>query len=401
MPVAVRRSTGYFVLFFCSGLDMAILGPTLPALAGQTGSTVGAMGMVFFLGAGGATLGTLLGGWIFDWAPGRIVLGLAQMVSASLLLLVPHVHPYALLVGLFVVKGLTSGLVNTGANTLLLWTHGGKAGPYVNALHFFWGLGSFASPFLLGLLLAAGGTYSSAYTLLALFDLLMGAIVLSTLSAPAPCRLEPPAGVEAKAGWHGVPIVASAMLFLFFYVGAELTFGGWVYTYAVTLQLANAVRAAYLTSIFWLAFTVGRLISIPAAVRVPPARILPAAFLGCATCLALLVAFPASTAMLWIAVAGCGLCMAPMWPSGFTLAAQSVGLTARISGVILIGDSVGGMVLPGLTGLVMERAGAGAMTQLVLASMGATFLAFLGILAFRGRRGDSLGAPAPAAPSQE
>jgi FHS family Na+ dependent glucose MFS transporter 1 len=329
------------------------------------------------------------------------VLGLAQMLSASLLFLVPHVHLYALLVGLFVVKGLTGGLVNTGANTLLLWTHGGKAGPYVNALHFFWGLGSFISPFLLGLLLAAGGTYSNAYTLLALFDLVMGAIVLLSLSAPAPCRLDPPAGVRAKAGWNLVPIVVSAMLFLFFYVSAELTFGGWVYTYAVTLQLADAVRAAYLTSVFWLAFTVGRLISIPAAVRVPPARILPAAFVGCATCLILLVAFPASTAMLWIAVAGCGFCMAPMWPSGFTLAAQSVGLTARISGVILIGDSIGGMVLPGLTGLVMERAGAGAMTQLVLASVGATFLAFLGILVFRGRRAESLGAPAPAAPSQE
>ncbi len=57
------------------------------------------------------------------------------------------------------------------------------------------------------------------------------------------------------------------MLFLFFYVGAEITFGGWVYTYAVTLKLASAAGAAYLTSAFWLAFTVGRLISIPAATR--------------------------------------------------------------------------------------------------------------------------------------
>jgi FHS family Na+ dependent glucose MFS transporter 1 len=77
--------------------------------------------------------------------------------------------------------------------------------------------------------------------------------------------------------------------------------------------------------------------------------------------------------------------MAPIWPSGYTLAVQSIRLTARVSAVIMLGDSVGAMVLPGLTGLFMERAGAAAMTVLVFASIAATFVAFLAILAFRTR----------------
>jgi hypothetical protein len=40
------------------------------------------------------------------------------------------------------------------------------------------------------------------------------------------------------------------------------------------------------------------------------------------------------------------------------------------------------MALPGLTGWIIERAGAPAMARLVLASVGGTFLAFLGILFF-------------------
>jgi FHS family Na+ dependent glucose MFS transporter 1 len=98
---------------------------------------------------------------------------------------------------------------------------------------------------------------------------------------------------------------------------------------------------------------------------------------------------------MWIAVAGIGLTMAPIWPSGYTLAVQSIRLTAGVSAAILLGDSVGGMVMPGLTGLFMERAGAGAMTYLILASMAATvvaFLAILAILAFRMRRSEL---PAP------
>ena len=393
MAPAIRRSMGYFALFMCLGLDMSVIGPTLPALAAQTGSTVGEMGLAFLLGAVGGTLGTLLGGWLFDWAPGRVVLGVAEMLSASLLILVPQIHWIGVLMALLVVKGVAGGVVATGANTLLLWSHGGKAGPFLNALHFFFGLGAFLSPFLLGLLLTAGGAYWQAYVVLAVFDFTVGASVLLLLKPPSPLRTahadETASGAASR---YLVAIVLAAMLFLFFYVSAEITFGGWIYTYAVTLDLADAASAAYLTSLFWFAFTIGRLVSIPVAIRLAPAQILAVAFSGVAVFLGLLIAFPASSAILWLAVAGIGLTMAPIWPSGYTLAVQSIRLTAGVSAVIMLGDSVGGMVMPGLTGLFMERVGAWAMTSLVLASMAATVVAFVAILAFRMRRSES---PAP------
>jgi FHS family Na+ dependent glucose MFS transporter 1 len=373
----------------CLGLDTSVIGPTLPALANQTGSTVGEMGLAFLLGAIGVTFGTLLGGWLFDWAPGRIVLGAAEMLSASLLLLVPHIPWIGLLMVLFIVKGVAGGVVGTGANTLLLWTHGGKAGPFLNALHFFWGLGAFLSPFLLGLLITAGGAYSQAYLILAIFDFSVGTAVLLYLRPPVAVRGEhADAATSRAAGMLLVPIVLAAMLFLFFYVSSELTFGGWIYTYAVTLGLADAAAAAYLTSLFWFAFTLGRLVSIPVAIRHSPAQILAVAIGGCAFFLGLLIALPGSPAVLWVCAGGVGFSMAPIWPGGYTLAVQSVRLTARVSSVIMLGDSIGSMVLPGLTGLFMERAGAAAMTFLVLASVAATFVAFLAILALRLRAAD-------------
>ena len=386
MPPAMRHSSGYFALFICLGLDTSIVGPTLPALATQTGSTVGEMGLVFFLGAVGVTFGTLLGGWLFDWAPGSVVLGVAEMVSAMLMLMVPHVPWFGLLIALFVVKGVAGGVVGTGANTLLVWTHGGKAGPFLNSLHFFWGLGAFLSPFLLGLLITAGGVHSQAYLVLAVFDFSVGAAVLLYLHPPVAVRGEHADAATARAaGLLMVPIVMAAMLFLFFYVSSELTFAGWIYTYAVTLGLADAAAAAYLTSLFWLAFTLGRLVSIPVAIRHSSAQILAAGIGGCAFFMVLLVLFPRSPAMLWVAVAGAGFSMAPVWPTGYALAVQSVRLTARVSSVVMLGDSIGAMVLPGLTGLFMERAGAGAMTLLILGGMAATFVAFVAILIFRVR----------------
>jgi hypothetical protein len=58
------------------------------------------------------------------------------------------------------------------------------------------------------------------------------------------------------------------------------------------------------------------------------------------------------------------------------------------------------MVLPGLTGLFMERAGAATMTKLVLASLAATAVAFAAIVWFRARRSASLRLSTDIAPGQ-
>jgi MFS transporter, FHS family, Na+ dependent glucose transporter 1 len=379
----LQRSYGYFLLFVCLGLDLAVLGPTLPALAAQTGTTVAAMGMIFLVSPIGYGVGTLLGGWLFDWAPGRVILGVAQLVSGGMLFFVPAISWFPLLMVLFVIKGVGGGVINTGANTLMTWMHGDKASPFINALHFFFGLGTFIAPFLVGVFLSAGGVYGDVYRLLALFCAAVGGWILLTLAPPPPVRTRETGGQAEKAGFNLAPIVLSAALFLFFYVGAEITFGGWIYTYAITLGLTDTVRGAYLTSAFWLAFTLGRLASIPIATRVQPKHVIPAAILGGSAFLLLLIAVHDSQPVLWIAAAGIGFCLAPVWPSGFTLAGQSFRLTSRLSGLILLGDSFGGMLLPWLMGTFIERAGPLIMTQLVLGSLLCTMLAYAGMRIFR------------------
>jgi len=42
-----QRTLGYYWLIFCIGLNMAVSGPTLPALALQTHARLGDMGQLF------------------------------------------------------------------------------------------------------------------------------------------------------------------------------------------------------------------------------------------------------------------------------------------------------------------------------------------------------------------
>jgi MFS transporter, FHS family, Na+ dependent glucose transporter 1 len=380
---AVRRTFGYYFLFICLGLDTAITGPTLPALASQTGSTVGKMGLLFLVGSIGYTLGTIIGGRVLDRVRGHPVLGIAQLFAAALIFFVPLTPWFWLLLCIVVCKGFAEGFINTGANTLLVWTHGEKVGPYMNGLHFFFGLGAFLSPFIVAQVVGAEGGYRWAYWVLSAFAALVGLRMLTMAGSPHPSRAH--GGETAQAARNPIPyaLVISAMLFLFFYVGAEITFGGWVYTYAVTLNLTSAAGAAYLTSVFWLAFTIGRLLSIPAATRFNSKQVILVALFSCLVILGLGILFSSSSAVLWIMAIGLGFCMAPIWPTGFTLAGQSINLTGRITGIILLGDSFGGMVLPTLVGKVIEGSGPRTMVYLIFGSLVLNLLAFVGMLRLR------------------
>jgi MFS transporter, FHS family, Na+ dependent glucose transporter 1 len=376
------RTFGYYLLFICLGLGAAVIGPTLPTLASQTHTLLEDMGLLFLVGAGGYTLGTMLGGRIFDRLPGHRILGIAQLVVAGLLVLIPTIPWFGLLLGVLASKGLADGLINTGTNTLLVWTHKEKTGPYLNGLHFFFGLGAFLAPFLVAKVAGQVGGYRWAYWTLAAFGTLVGLCLLTIPDSPRPAQHQREAPQTTHARVHFSLAIAAA-LFLFFYVGAEVAFAGWIYTYAVTLQLASASGAAYLTSGFWLSFTVGRLISIPLAIRFTPPQIIWAALLSCLTIVALLISFPNSRGFLWVVVVGLGFSMAPLWASGFTLAGQSFHLTARVSSLILLGDSFGGMILPWLVGQVLGLIGPVALAYLVFGSLVGNLLAFVAILRSR------------------
>ena len=377
---AMRWTLRYYLLFICLGLSVGLLGPTLPSLADQTQTRVGQLGTLFLAGAFGGLLGTLLGSRLFDRVRGHPALGIAQLISAFLIALYPVIPSAWILLVVVIGKGVADGFINTGANTLLVWTHKEKSSPYMNALHFCFGLGAFLAPFLVAQLLAISGGYRWAFWALAALGGLAGLSLLTLKKNPQHAQSTSTVKETTRINY---PLVISAMLFLFFYVGAEIAFAGWIYTYAFTLDLADATMAAYLTSGFWLTFTIGRLISIPLAARLAPQRMIAAALAGCLIILLTALLLPMTSSLVWIMAVALGLCMAPIWPSGFTLAGQSLKLTARVSGIILLGDSLGGMILPWLVGQVLDSVGPQSLMVLVFTSLMFNLAAFIAILRLR------------------
>jgi len=383
---------GYYALFVCIGLSTAILGPTLPDLAERTGSSVASMGALFVCGPAGYTLGTLLGSRLFDRVPGHALLGAAELFAAGCLFSFPLLRSFPLLLAIAFCRGVAEGLVNTGGNTLLLWTHGEKASPFMNGLHFCFGLGAFVAPLLVARFAPSQGGFRFAYFAVAAFAALSGLFMLTLRHEPDPrehARTATTAHPRAGAGAYA--LIGMAAVFLFAYVGAEISFGSWLYTYALSLGLASAAGAAYLSSAVWFSFTVGRAVSIPVALRFTPRQVIPTAIAACLALSGLLCLLPPNPGLLWAVAMGLGFFMAPLWPSGYTLAGQVIAMTASASGLVLLGDSLGVMVLPSLTGKVMEWTGPEGLSRslplLVLGALAVCLLAFLSLLGLARRLG--------------
>jgi FHS family Na+ dependent glucose MFS transporter 1 len=377
---AIRNTIGYYAMFACIGLSVGISGPTIPALAGQTNSSIGAIGGIFLAGPIGGVIGTYLGGRFFDRIKhGHMLLGCAQLSSALMIFLIPLAPFYWMLIAVTAFLGFSNGFVNTGSNTFLMWTHRDKAAPFMNALHFFFGLGAFGAPFIFAQLISHGGNYRDAYWIMAVLVFITGVGIFLLGECPHPEHKDEPSSEKIRMIPY-LPIIIAAMFYLFFYVGAEISFGQWIFTYSTKLAVATDKQAAYLTSGFWFAFTIGRLVSIPVATQLKPAKIISVSLSFCIAIIGLMLLLPVTLPVLWVISCGLGFFMAPIWPSGYTMAGQSIRLTAQMSSIILLGDVIGGMILPAAMGHLLERYSSNMMPQLVLISLAMTCAAFIFIV---------------------
>ena len=343
----------YFFAFLALGMSAAALGPTLPKLAEQTNTQLSGISFLFATRSFGYLAGSILIGRTLDRLPGHPLLTTLLLIMGFFLALVPLIGELWLLTGLLLLIGITAAGVDVGTNTLMVWRFGEKVGPYMNSLHFFFGLGAFLSPIIIArTMFATNDEIRLGYWVLAL--MVLPAVLLFLRFPSLPIRQRDTAVADNKANTLLILLVAA---FLFMYVGAEISYGGWVYTYAITLGLSNATAAAYLTSFYWGALTMGRLLSIPIAAKFHPKTLLGGALGGALLSMGILLIGQSSPAALWAGTIGLGLSMSVIFPTTLALAEDTLSLSGKMTSYFFVGASLGGMIVPWLIGQLFESVG--------------------------------------------
>ncbi len=380
----ISQTICYYLALLALGLTTGAVGPALPHLAEQTHSPIKDISFLFISLALGYLLGSLAGGRLIDRIKGHPVIIMGLVVMAATIALVPFTPDLRLLIVLAFMIGLSQSFVDIGGNLMVVWVYGQDVGPFMNGLHLSFGIGTLIAPLIIAASLELGGSITWGFIIIALLSLpaTVGLIKLPNPPSPVDQRSQ---NEEQSLKNRVIPLIVFIMLFYFFYIGFEGGYGAWLYTYAFESGLATQVTAAYLTSVFWMAFTFGRLLGIPIARRFSPATIIFSGLIISLISLVVMSIFTTSTAILWCGTFGYGLGVSTLFPTLLTLSSQYMPLSGKTTSLFFASASAGGMFFPWLVGQLIGTYSLQIMMPAFLCIVFMSFFIAAGILLL-GRR---------------
>ncbi|MBB6097070.1 fucose permease [Deinobacterium chartae] len=356
------RSRSVYVLGFSSfiliGAVQAMYGPSLPGFAERffgdleasaAAARVGLAVTLQFLGIMG---GTLIGGALLSRLGGRTVVQGAMGLLALGMIGMGLSGQWWTLLAASLLGGIGYGGLSVGFN-LMYSAFGERAAAALNLLNATFGIGSVLGPLLVGTL---------AVRSVGLPFLVLGGVAAVLVFALARLRLEAaPRQAAGPAAAVNLRWVAGFALLFFVYVGCETGPGNWESWHLSALwtpqgEAASAevrARAAFLTSLYWMAITVGRFLAAPLSLRLPPHRlVLGSALFGC---VGLALTHLSGIAPLGYVVAG--LCFAPIFPTSLAWFGRVLPEGGRWGSVVIACGSMGGVVFPPLIGTLVRAEG--------------------------------------------
>ncbi len=342
----------YYLACICLGMATAVLGPTLQGLANSTGASLAQISALFLFSSFGYLIGSFVAGNLFDRIKGHPILAIILLILALMMGVVPITRTLLLLEAVFFIIGIAEGHLDVGLNTLIVWLHGKRVPPFMNGLHAFYGIGTTTAPLIVAAVLSSEGSMNSIYRSLAIIMVPIGLLML-VFRSPSHIQSRQLANERPT-----IPVLVFLLTVVFFaFTGAELGFGGWIFTFTTYQAYGNPALAANINAVFWGAITVGRLISIPLVMKLKPQKILWINFCGIILSLLIVTFFSSHEVYLWLGTIGTGLFMASTFPTLLNDAQSRMHMTGKVTGIFFAGSSIGSMTLPWIMGQLITPYG--------------------------------------------
>jgi fucose permease len=335
-------------------------------------------GSIFSAHFAGALIGVFVSMWGMERVSGRVAIWapLGCLAAGCAGVAIAPSWP-AFLAAAFVV-GLGFGGLDLGLNQLGAHSQGPRRSALLNALNSAYGFGSVAGPILISrfsqdhLTVLYGGAAALAVVLIPAVAGIRGRLPVASRN--------PRQDREAAAGSrHGGSLVIIFLVGFIFYVGVETGVGGWMPSHLESVGL-RSLEAASITSGFWLALAIGRLLGAVIPDRVPPSVVVISG--AAVASVALLVALSGQAAP--IAYIVTGFAIAPIFPTALAWLAKLRPGDSRATSWMFPATMVGGGVIPPAIGVAIAWFGIASAPAVMSAVAAITLGAFL-LAAARGR----------------
>lgn len=333
----------------------------------------------------GSIAGASLAGLILDkWPKLRhFALFSATFLMGATNMLLPHAGYLWLFFVFSTLASFACGFLDTGGNVLVLDTwKNDDVGPYMHSIHFSFAIGAFLAPILAMPFLSKNEDFEAA--------VIVNGTLNELAADPEPTRITylfPMLGLavivcsfgyfifglqlrnyqaknaessEAKksekktekftiAHWTFLSLMC---MFFFFYVGAEVSYGVYLTTFAVQSRLKLSKQiGAQVTANFWGCFAAMRFISIFTSIYFKPLYIMIfSCMTSCIGAFGLIIWGDVSYLMLQLGSSLLGFGMAAIFATGILWMGTFVTVTNRIQACASVASSIGADVFPIILG---------------------------------------------------
>ena len=372
-PVEMSRSVfprslniGAHAAFVPIGIVTVLLGPLLPILSARWFLDYSQAGSLFTAQFLGSTAGVLVSGVMVSRWGFRLAINAGLLAMAVGVGTLPFSSPSLGIVCIFC-YGVGLGFSIPAINLFVAAVHPGRRGAALSLLNFSWSVGAVACPFVVAaaakadkiqlfLLMLAGFLI---LVLLGIATLPSSVVEPSTVQASTPSLETASGGGEERpetsaVPWKGRSLIVLAALF-FLYVGVENGFGGWIASYAKSLEARSQTLPVMTPSFFYAALMVGRWLATLLLRKTDEIKTARASLLiACIGMAGLVLSRTMSLVVASVSVAGFGL--AAVYPLTISRLSQEFGpATARVGSIMFTMANFGGASLPWVVGYASHQ----------------------------------------------
>jgi MFS transporter, FHS family, glucose/mannose:H+ symporter len=360
-----------FAVFVLLGVVIASYGPSIPHITQRFHVSISVAGLIVTANFLGEVIGLLSMGLTHArWRLGRRLAFGTTLFGVGLLGAAAAPTWQLLLLAVFAL-GIGAGGLVVLVNLYFATRFGRRSPAMLSLVNTAYGTGTFIGPAVVAL--TSG--YSLVFAVVGVG--VLGCVVfLARAEDDLAARDLAPAPLSR---WTVGLVLAFAML-LFVYEGIEAGVGTWEATDLLSLGSSTQFAAAA-TSLFWGAFTLGRVITAPLAVQWSPQRILVPAFV-ISTLLLIGIRAQVAPPVLFALV---GLCAAPIFPVAVSWMTRVIPNATTLTTYAILGAVIGSALVPAALGGLIGLAGI-AQLPLGVAACTLASLGMVGVITLRLRR---------------
>ncbi|CAF3192999.1 unnamed protein product [Rotaria sp. Silwood2] len=411
-PWELGKTCFLLVTWIILGMHLELVGPTINVLARKTGVAYTGISNILMTRGAGYMVGNIVGGItqnIVKQHPEGL-LSFAFLIAAITVLSTPAISNLVILSIVFFFQGISQGVSDLGGTSLMLTMWGDNVAAPLNVVHLGYGFGAvFANLFVqrfvgedikndkllnnstiiieekgesnilvpysitsfLCLLISIGHLIFSIREHRIRREALRNrrinyaSVSTSALNEIKEVKIKNVSQYSPRScgnGYftYGLLMSISWIFYMFFVSGNDLTFGKFFFAYLKSSEFSITTSGAvWGMIIYWLSYSVGRLICAITAIFIPVHVAIGILWI-CGLLLAItwfifVWIIGLTSTSIFVLGAFTGFIFSPIFPLSFAFINQRLNVNPLLVGLLLCGSAFGGMILQKIAGVVLDK----------------------------------------------